>query len=933
VELVVRDRQLTAPAPAGIVDREHELAAVRAFLDGLRDGPRGMLVEGAAGIGKTALWRQALEEAQARGCLVLRCVAEQAEARLPFVGLGDLVGDMADELLPALPLPQREALEVALVRRVNGSGRAPDPKAVGVGFHSLLLRAARNRPVVVAVDDVQWLDPATAGALAFAARRLDAQPVGVLATVRAPLAEPDPLGLERALGAGRFARARLGPLSLRHLRALLEQRLGHAHPRPILLRIAWLSGGNPLFALEISRALGPAPALEPGAPLPVPDSLRELVAHRVAALCSEGRAALLAAAALSHPTVELVERASSACGLAAAGDSGMLELEGERVVFAHPLYASAVYRSAAGGGRRELHRRLAVMLPDPEERARHHALAARGPDERVAATLEQAAASARARGAWETAGELLEHARALTPPARQEAALERGVRAAEHHIHAGDRPRARTLLERLLAGAPPGPSRSDALRLLAQIRFHEQGFAGAAELLEEALEHARDPGLLVAIELDLSYVRANHFSDFDSADAHADSALAHAARTENRGLLGAALADRAMVDFLLGRGVDWSKVERSLALEGAESPLPLQVRPSAIAACLKLWVGRLAEARAELMALRLAAIDSGDESDLAYMLSWLTFVETLSGDLASAAHFAEEAAVQAALAGSEFNRAWALAQRALVHAHRGAVDDARADAAAAADICERFEGTNPLLWAAGALGLLELSLGDAAAAWAASERAAEAFESDRLREPPALCLAPALEALIALGELERAERLLDRFERRARELDRVPALATGARCRGLLLAARGDLRGAQAALERALAEHARIEMPFELARTLLVEGQIRRRRKQKRAARESLDRALALFEPMGARLWAQRTRDELARLGRPASQPDELTASERRVVDLAVQGLANKEIAGTLFVAVHTVEVHLSRAYAKLGVRSRTQLARRLAQA
>ena len=364
-------------------DRERELGAARTLLDDLDDGPRGLLVEGDAGIGKTAVWRSALREAEARGHLVLRCVAEQAEARLSFVGLADLIDGIADDHLSALPAPQREALEVALVRREGGE-RPPDPATVGVGLRSLLVRAARSAPVVVAIDDAQWLDAATARALAFAVRRLDGCPVGVLLTVRTPLAQPEPLGLERALGPERFTRVRLGPLGLDAVRRLIEAQLGYALPRPALLKIAQAADGNPLFALEIARALGPAPALEAGAPLPVPDSLRELVAGRVAGLDPHARRALLVAAALSHPTVELVEQASSPHGLVAAEESGLLCVEGDRLVFAHPLYASAVYGAAASGRRRALHRRLAAQVADPEERVRHLALAAARPDERVA---------------------------------------------------------------------------------------------------------------------------------------------------------------------------------------------------------------------------------------------------------------------------------------------------------------------------------------------------------------------------------------------------------------------------------------------------------------------------------------------------------------------------------------------------------------------
>lgn len=338
--------------PASIVDRQQELGLGRAFLDGLGEGPAALLLEGEAGIGKTVVWRATLVEAARRGFRVLCCVAEQAEARLSFVGLGDLVGELADELLPALPAPQRAALEIALMRSGSDPERTPDPKAVAVGFRSLLVEAARNGPVVVAVDDVQWLDAATARALAFAARRLDGQRVGLLATVRVPLASPDPLGLERALGADGFVRTRVRPMGCGVLRALFERRLGYAYPRPTMRRVAQLSGGNPLFALEIARALGPAPALEPGAPLPVPDSLRELVTGRIAALSPQARDALLAAAALSHPTAELVEQASSCDGLVAAEESGLLGVDGALAVAARDDSLPRLIAGRCRGGRR-----------------------------------------------------------------------------------------------------------------------------------------------------------------------------------------------------------------------------------------------------------------------------------------------------------------------------------------------------------------------------------------------------------------------------------------------------------------------------------------------------------------------------------------------------------------------------------------------------
>jgi len=368
-------------------------------------------------------------------------------------------------------------------------------------------------------------------------------------------------------------------------------------------------------------------------------------------------------------------------------------------------------------------------------------------------------------------------------------------------------------------------------------------------------------------------------------------------------------------------------VERSLALEDRDRLVSMQLRPSMLAAQLKLGVGELTEARERLTALRAASVESGHESELALVLSWLAWLETLAGDLDAAIAYVEDAAQQAALSGSERDRALVLSQRAFVRAHRGDVAAARADASAASMACGELGISEPLLWVAAALGVLELSLGDAGAAWAALAPLAQRVEAGGIG--PLGFVPEALEALIAVGERDLASRLLERFERRGEELDRAWVSASAARCRGLLLAARGDLDGAQAALDRAREEHEGLELRFALARTLLVQGQVRRRRRQKRMARESLERALALFEQMGARLWAERARGELARLGSRRG-PGELTPAEHRVVELAADGLSNKEIASALFVSTHTVEAHLSHAYAKLGVRSRSQLAGRL---
>jgi DNA-binding NarL/FixJ family response regulator len=915
-----------------LVGRDGAVAASNAFLASLRGGPRALILEGVAGIGKTAVWRTTLDAARQASCSVLEAVAEQVEARMSFVGLADLIGERYGEVADTLPSPQRAALDHALLRGSGDAAQAPDARTIGTALRSAIVALAGRAPVVIAIDDVQWLDGPTAEAVAFAARRLDGHEVGVLVTARTPPAASDRLGLRRAVGDQRCQRVRLGPLDATALDAILEQRLGFSYRTPVLRRVAQASDGNPLFALEIARALGPEPALSPGQPLPVPEEFHELVADRVSRLPATGRRALLAGAALSHPTVELVEQASSADGLETAEVAGLLRARDGRVAFTHPLYASAVYAAATGRQRRGLHRRLAELVDDPEEHAHHLGLATPQPDEQVAAMLEAAADLARGRGGWSSAADLLEHARRLTPTSDPDSADRRAIRSAEHHVHAGDRPRARALLEEILSRAPRGAVRCDALRLLAGVRYNENSFAEARELLEAALAETTDPAAAVSIRLSVAYVLCHHLATYAVAVPFADRALADALELGDDGLLAEALAVKSMVYFLNGRGVDWTAVDRAVELDDPTRVVALDLRPAWIAALLRVYTHRLDEGRARLHALRADAERSGDESDMAQILFWLAWVESLSGDLSTALALGTEALAQATVSGSEQSRAWAFAQLAVVQAQLGDPSACRMSAASGAEICAAVGTRLPLLWLSAGLGLLELSLGSPKAAWEAVAPMTEAVELEGIAEPTLVFLPIALEALIGLGELERAERLLDEFESRARALDRVWALVSAARCRGVLLAEQGELAGAQAALDRALAGDAEQSMPFELARTLLVQGQVRRRARARRLGRESLQRALELFEAMGATIWAARTRTELEPL-LVQRRDGVLTTAEQRVAELAAAGLSNKEIAGTLFIAVHTVEVHLSHAYAKLGIRSRAQLASRVSPA
>ena len=395
---------MVVAADTHVVGREDELALLREFVATLEHGPRALGIRGEPGIGKTTLWRAAIEAGKTAG-LVLSARCVEAELPLAFVGLSDLVQDAFPAVADQLTDHERAALAVAVgleaPREAPGDAIAP-PRA----FLALLRLLARDRPVLVAVDDVQWLDVPSRRALAFAARRLADASVGILVTQRGD--GPDPLDLARTFDEARFGELRLDPLSLGALAHLLRARLDVRIPRPALARVHEASGGNPMFALEFARSLArrKGPAL---APMPIPASLQELVHARVADQPQEIRRLLSVIAAAARPTPSLLAAIDpeSRRLLDAAVDLGVVSISGDGVVrFTHPLLASAAYAELAPSQRRFLHAQLADVSDDLEERARHLALASTEPDAEVAAVLEDAAARAHARGAPETAAEL-----------------------------------------------------------------------------------------------------------------------------------------------------------------------------------------------------------------------------------------------------------------------------------------------------------------------------------------------------------------------------------------------------------------------------------------------------------------------------------------------------------------------------------------------
>jgi DNA-binding CsgD family transcriptional regulator len=918
----------------GVVGREGELKAAAEFFDRLSGGPAALVFEGERGIGKTALWMEAVRQARERSLLVLAARPSEVETRLAFAALTDLLEQVADELMPKLPEPQRRALAVALLREDPG-GRHPDPRAVGAGTVSVLTALARTVPVVVAVDDLQWLDRASARVLAFAVRRLGRLPVGVLACERIGSGGRPRLEIEPALPEGRVTRLVLGPLGETALHEIIRMRLGRTLSRRTLCRIGQMAGGNPLFAVEIARSLPDRPA--PGlAVLPVPGHLRGLLGTRIAALPLRVREAVLAAAMFrGSPSVELVAAALRRTAAVVrqlfeqAAAAGVVEVGECRVRFTHPLLAAAVYSSATARERRQVHQRLAAVLDDVEERAWHLALAAECPDAALAGVLDDAAEHAHARGAAQSAVELTEHALRLTPATRLAELQRRSLRAAEYQFHVGELQSARELVQALLEQSPVGRVHADALRLLGEILYYERSFPEATRLFKEALEHASDDAALASVlELDLTFA-ANAGGDWSSAEPHVRRALMLTEQSGDKPRLAEALAVSAILDYLLGRGLDEGRLERALELEDAQRQTIVELRPSLIAGRLMLYEGRLERACRLLGGLRQRILDRGEDSDLPYLSASLAWAECWRGQLAVAASYADEALKTASRIGNS-SRCLALACAALPAAYAGDAEATRCQASEALALATATGSEITSIWARWALAILALSLREPAAADAALAPLTAQVEREGVAEPVrAMFLADAIEALVALGQLDRAERLTAMLEQAAQRLQRGWALSQVERCRALLLAATGDLAAASDAARTALHRAQQLELRLELARTLLVAGEIERRNRRKRSAHELLERAREIFEEAGARLWVQRTRAELDRVSARRTG-HELTDSEKQVAHLAASGLTNRQVAAQLFMSPKTVEANLARVYRKLGIRSRAELGARI---
>lgn len=898
-----------------IIGREEELASLHAFIEEVREGgPAALVLEGEAGIGKSTLWRAGVEIARAHQFRVLSSRPTEAERTLAHVGLGDLLEDVLDEVLPALLAPRRRALEAAMLRGESPGGPVDD-RALAVAVRDVLEILSEQAPILIAVDDVQWLDPSSFNALAFALRRLGAGRALLLLARR--LADGlQPHVIEQALVPERVLRLRVGPMSLGALHQFLRDRLGLAYARQTLLQIHERSGGNPFFALELARVLDAE--VNPLEPFPVPRTLEDLLRARLAGLPASTHEALEVASALGTAAESVLDKvgiAMDALGPAAAAH--VIERQHGTIRFTHPLLSSVLYQDL-GAKRRLVHERLVMAVDDPLMRARHLALSKNTPEAGVATELDDAVSLALARGASAVAAEIAEHAVRLTPPGASDAKRRRALAAARAHQAAGEWTRARTIATDLLNSAEVGAWRAEALILLSELEGTDRG----AEHLEEALDEAASrPALQSLIHCRLAWVKRFR-TDFD----HARAALELAEQVEDDVLRARARAVQAILGWFAGTG----QAPDLLALIG-HFPGALggeRLVQEATQAIVNTHAPSSTRDKArmffELEYREWRERDEPRGARALWGLAWLDFWAGRWEVAAEHAALAHDIAIQYGLEVPQDHL-----PIAVIAVHRGQFDVARDHSERALGLATRQFGFHPPQHLA-VLGLVALASGDGSASldwFAKADRRAALMGWGE----PSLrwWTADQVELLLENGRVDDAVALLDKWEADASRVARPWVLAHVTRCRGLVAGARGDVDHALALLGQAVAEHEAVGDPFGQARGLLAFGILSRRARRKRPARDAIETALTRFEAIGAASWAARARAELGRIGGRTPQHG-LTEAERRVAELVARGRTNQEVAASLFLGERTVASHLTHIYAKLGIRSRTELARRL---
>ncbi len=899
---------------------------VALLLEDARAGRSGVLaVVGEAGVGKSVILDAAA--AAADDVQVLRARGIQSETRIPFAALYELLRPALGHL-DRLAVPQREALEGALALR---PATAQDRFAVGAATLSLLAACAEEAPLLVLVDDAQWIDGSSADALLFAFRRLIADPLAVLLSVRAgesSLIDGTDLPVHQLEGLDRAATAELVSGLVGSREAFDEDRIDRLHRG---------TGGNPLALVELAddvASTAPGNQFEP--PIPVITSVGRVYLERSAGLPDATRELLALVAASDTGELPVLARAASRAGLdvadlAAAEGVGLVKVTGDRVEFRHPLVRSAVYAAVPADRRRALHRALAEALPDAQadRRAWHLALAALGPDDAASSALEQAANRARARSAYDVASQAFERAGALAIDDGRRCALL--LAAADAAWLGGSADRAVSLLD--VAGRD-APTVSD----VASVE-HQRGLIaarlgpvgdGRRILLEGAdLVVADDPDRAVVMIAEA--VNAAFYAGDPGAmlDAAARIPPLVGSGCSNRVSFFAAIA-QGMALIFGGRGEARGAelVREAVALVEESDDLAGDLRLLAWAAMGTLWlresdVDRTLIDRAIETARRQSAIGV-----LPFLLSHLALDGMASDRWTEAESAFHEAIDLARETGQRTDLGFALARLAWLEARQGKERSCRAHAVEARALAADLDLGLSEIWSLGALGDLELGLGHL-------DAALEHFEAElaalRGRGVGDVDLSPEpelVEVHLRLGDRDRAGAHLASFEQQAEAKGQPWALARASRSRGLL--APDDEIDRH--FDRALACHAETPDVFEEARTRLLYGARLRRARHRVRAREHLRGALDVFSRLGAAPWCEATSAELAATGETARRRDpstrnELTPRELQIALLLAEGSTTREAAAALFLSPKTIEFHLRSVYRKLDINSRDELA------
>lgn len=893
-----------AVLPNRLAGRDRELCLLEDALADVAGGPSVVVIRGEAGIGKSTVWRTGVELARERGFVTLVARAAEDELPGPVVGLVDLF------------------------ERTDGSASALAPGLGpferGGAVASILRRLSESAPVVVAIDDVQWLDPVSAVSLRFCLSRLSDEPVMFLETRRTEPGAPGDAGLftDRVTATSRRVDVGLGPLPNKAIREVVAPILGSV-PKRSLDQLCALSGGNPMYAIELARAFD---RFDVPLDASVPPTLRGAVAERLAGVGPAETTVLQVAAALGPSPANLIVRAAELPDASAVLDRavahGWLVAEDGALRFPHPLVASAVVAAVNPIDRQALHARLARIVDDPDARARHLALSCTEPDAEIASELSAAARRAARNGAPAFASELADHAVRITPPADVVTRVRRQFVGILHRAAAGERAAALADTDALVAALPAGPARAEAVSLRVAIDF-----AGGERYLQQALAEAGSDELLRGRILELrGWMATTYRADPGAGIAYCRQALDIATRLNDPRLEMLAAGSVATASLMLGRPRP-DLIERALRLAD-EHPGPALGRwPQGVYGQLCIWCGHLDRARPLLEELYRTCASAGMEFQRPYRLLDLALLELAAGNVGAAADLTEDGGESATDAGNDQAVAWLAYPAGVAAVHVGDWSRATGFASVLRSRGTEHDGRTRAVMAGHVVGLTALAGGNPAAALAALEPGVTTLRDIGLQLPSVIPVLPdAIEAAAGAGDAQRCDELAAELSRQAHAVDQPWVSAAACRGRGLAALASADAKASDL-LGEAAAMFGRLGYRLDAARAMVHQSRALRRAGRRTASGVVLDDATGELREMGASGWL-RSLSPSDVSGASTSSEVSLTPTELRISDLVASGRRNREIAGELAISVGTVEAHLTRIYRKLQVRSRIELAR-----